>query len=307
MALDLAYDIVDVFTNRPFAGNPLAVVHGTAGLPADDLLALAQEFNLSETAFPTPRPDGRSYDVRIFTPTAEIPFAGHPTVGTAWVLRQHGALLTDEVVQHCGVGPVAVRVAADGAELAAAPRHVRPRQDAAALARSMGLSADDAASAAYEASCGLGWLFLLVRPGAVVRSRRPGPGWSPQMGGSDPVGGLVAAEVATPDDDTDSRALAVHARVFCPEEQIVEDAATGSAAAALGLVLVAASIAAADGTTRYQVSQGAEIGRPSRLEGRVEARDGRPIGVHVGGGVVRVASGHVLCPGQPSPRVGHAQ
>jgi trans-2,3-dihydro-3-hydroxyanthranilate isomerase len=70
---------------------------------------------------------------------------------------------------------------------------------------------------------------------------------------------------------------------------------------------VVASLAAADGTTRYQVSQGAEIGRPSRLEGRVEARDGRPIGVHVGGGVVRVASGHVARPGPPAPRGGPAQ
>jgi trans-2,3-dihydro-3-hydroxyanthranilate isomerase len=306
MELELAYDVVDVFSDRPYAGNPLAVVHGTEGLSADELLALAREFNLSETAFPTPRADGRAYDVRIFTPAVEIPFAGHPTVGTAWVLRQQAALLTDDVVQHCGVGPVPVRVAAEGAELAATPRHVQPRADAAALAESLGLPAADAVGVAYEASCGLGWLFLLARPGAVVRSRWPGPDWLPQMAGPDPVGGLVVAEVEPPDSDPGG-ALAVHARVFCPEKQIVEDAATGSAAAALGLVLVSASIAAADGTTRYTISQGAEIGRPSMLEGRVEARDGRAVVVHVGGRVVRVARGHLVRPGQPPPPIGPAQ
>ncbi len=105
----LDYDVVDVFTDRAYAGNPLAVVHGAGGLTPSQLQALAREFNLSETTFPTLRSE-TAYDVRIFTPDTEIPFAGHPSVGTAWLLRRRGELSGAEVVQHCGAGEVPVRV-----------------------------------------------------------------------------------------------------------------------------------------------------------------------------------------------------
>ena len=103
----LAYDIVDVFTDRPFAGNQLAVVHGAGGLSTEQCQAIAQEFGYSETTFPVPGGD-REYAVRIFTPGSEIPFAGHPTLGTAWVLRHRGELGGSEVTQHCGAGDVGV-------------------------------------------------------------------------------------------------------------------------------------------------------------------------------------------------------
>jgi len=92
----LSYDIVDVFTDRPFAGNQLAVVHGAEGLSTEQCLAIAQEFNYSETTFPA-AVEASSYDTRIFTPAREIPFAGHPTLGTAWVLRERGLLARDGV------------------------------------------------------------------------------------------------------------------------------------------------------------------------------------------------------------------
>ena len=90
----LDYDVVDVFAEHPYAGNPLAVVHSSVGLPSDALQAIAREFNLSETAFPA-QVDPSTYAVRIFTPQMEVPFAGHPTVGTAWVLRRRGDLDVD--------------------------------------------------------------------------------------------------------------------------------------------------------------------------------------------------------------------
>ena len=104
----LAYDIVDVFTDRPFAGNQLAVVHGAADLSTAQCQAIAQEFNYSETTFPAPRGD-HDYAVRIFTPGSEIPFAGHPTLGTAWVLRSRGELAEGDATQHCGAGEIGVR------------------------------------------------------------------------------------------------------------------------------------------------------------------------------------------------------
>ncbi len=292
----LSYDVVDVFTDQPYAGNPLAVVQGADGLHKPQLQAIAREFNLSETTFPVPRGGRlgepvRAYDVRIFTPEDEIPFAGHPTLGTAWMLRRRRALDTDEVVQHCGAGQVDVRVEDRGAELTATPREVGPREDADRLAAAVGLDPDDVAGAAYEASCGLGWAFLRVRPDAVSRSRSLRTGWTLERRGSDPLGGICVLSVEPRGDG-----LAVHARVYCPEVGVVEDPATGSAAAALGLVLATDGTAADGGTTAYTVEQGAEVGRPSVLRCRVEVAGGEARRVHVAGGVAHVASGGIRVP-----------
>lgn len=292
----LSYDVVDVFTARPYAGNPLAVVHGAAELDPAQLQSIAREFNLSETAFPTARHDTHgtaSYDVRIFTPDAEIPFAGHPTLGTAWLLRRQETLTVDDVVQHCGVGPVAVTVSADGAELTATPRFHRERGDADDLAARVGLGPDDVEGVAHEASCGLGWTFLPVRPGAVARSRPPVSGWTPDTKGPDPMGGLAVVSVRHDVDGADG--LTVHARVYCPEVGVIEDPGTGSAAAALGPVLAAVG-SAGEGTTTYTINQGGEIGRPSVLHGRVDVADGTVRRVRVAGGVVQVGSGSIAIP-----------
>ncbi len=286
----LDYDVVDVFTDRPYAGNPLAVVHGTDGLATAQLQALAREFNLSETTFPTVRTDASAYDVRIFTTAEELPFAGHPTLGTAWLLRLQDRLEREEVVQHCGAGEVPVRVEVDRAELIARPRYVHRREDADALAAAVGVDSSDVEGPAYEASSGLGWVFLRVRADAVERSRVPGSGWSVQPAGADLVGGVCVWSGAT------GEPLAVHSRVFCPDVGVTEDPATGSAAAALGPVLVADGSAARDGETAYRIAQGTEIGRPSILHGRVEADGGHAVRVRVAGGVTHVATGTIAVP-----------
>ena len=286
----LHYDVVDVFTDRPYAGNPLAVVHGTEGLATAQLQALAREFNLSETTFPTVRADGSAYDLRIFTTAEELPFAGHPTLGTAWLLRRQDRLERDDVVQHCGAGEVPVRVEADMAELTARPRYVHQREDTDVLAAAVGVGSHDVEGPAYEASAGLGWVFLRVRANAVERARVPASGWSVEPAGADLVGGVCVWSSASGDPVT------VHARVFCPDVGVTEDPATGSAAAALGPVLVADGSAARDGATAYRIAQGAEIGRPSTLHGRVEASDGNAVRVQVGGGVAHVAAGRIAVP-----------
>lgn len=287
--MDLGYDVVDVFADRPYAGNPLAVVHGAGDLDQPQRQAIARETNLSETTFPVPLADRRSYDVRIHTPEAEIPFAGHPTVGTAWLLRRRGDLDADAVVQHCGAGPVDVAVRESGAELTARARYVLDPAPADDVVASVGLDADDAIGGCRVASCGLAWAFLRVRPDAVARSRSGT--WVLPPGGDNPLGGLCvyALEPAGPD------MLDVHARVFCPEHSIVEDPATGSAAAALGLVLAAEGTAAA-GTTGYVIAQGAEIGRPSTLRAEVDVTAGRAERVRVAGDVHHVASGRITVP-----------
>src|SRR5215211_1339634 len=100
----LAYEIVDVFTDRPFAGNPLAVVYGADGLAKDQMHALAREFNLSETVFVLPPTSGGTYRARIFTPEAELPFAGHPSIGAAVTSVRRGLAAPGALVQECGAG-----------------------------------------------------------------------------------------------------------------------------------------------------------------------------------------------------------
>lgn len=296
----LAYDVVDVFTDRPFAGNQLAVVHGADDLSTEQCRAIAAEFGFSETTFPmTPVDAGREYTTRIFTPEQEIPFAGHPTLGTAWVLRQAGRLTCDEAIQQCGAGPVGVRFEGDRVELSVPPRDlVGPLEPALVrdLLRLVGLAPSDLAGQVWVAGCGLSFVHLPVTEEALVRA-------VPSLRMSTALFERVAAvgEVADLLDALDVYAvsgdaprLAVHSRVFVPGVGVPEDPATGSAAAGLGMVLVASGLLPEGG--RYEITQGVEMGRPSRLFGRVEAADGRATRCHVAGQVRAVASGEIAVP-----------
>jgi trans-2,3-dihydro-3-hydroxyanthranilate isomerase len=132
------YDVVDVFTDQPYAGNPLAVVHGGERLSRAQMQSVAAEFGLSETAFPLPPTAAGTadYRVRIFTPVAELPFAGHPSIGTAWVLARDGVIARGDRVQECGAGLLPVRISADGARIAGGAPEVGNVVDAAAAAAS---------------------------------------------------------------------------------------------------------------------------------------------------------------------------
>jgi trans-2,3-dihydro-3-hydroxyanthranilate isomerase len=299
----LPYDIVDVFTDRPFAGNQLAVVHGADRLTTEQCLALAREFGYSETTFPSSEaPDGRQgreYATRIFTPEQEIPFAGHPTLGTAWVLASRGVLTAADCVQVCGAGRIDVRLDGDRVELSAEPRDLAGplEQDLVRdLLRVVGLSLSDLSGQAWVAGCGLSFVHLPVSEEAVVRavpSGRPFGPLSQRIAAAGPVEDLLDAlnvyAVAG-----DASRLTVHSRVFVPGVGVPEDPATGSAAAGLGMALVASGLLPEGG--RYDITQGVEMGRPSTLHGRVEATEGRPTRCHVAGRVQPVASGEIAVP-----------
>jgi trans-2,3-dihydro-3-hydroxyanthranilate isomerase len=291
----LSYDIVDVFTDRPFAGNQLAVVHGARELTTEQCLALAQEFNYAETTFPAPV-NGSEYVTRIFTPAGEIPFAGHPTLGTAWVLRSRGELADTGVTQVCGAGRIGVRFEEDLVELSATPRDlVGPvdEADAASLLESVGLAFDDVAGSVWVAGTGLSFAHVPVRQEALARavpSSRPMREY-PSIPTQDPLEGLNVVVISG-----EAPALTVDARVFVPGLSIPEDAATGSAAAGLGMALVTSGRLPEGGT--YEITQGVEMGRPSRLHGRVEVTGGRATMCHVAGQVHPVASGEIAVPGR---------
>ena len=301
----LHYDIVDVFTDRPFAGNQLAVVHGADELSTEQCQALAREFGFSESTFPSTRiVDGTEYATRIFTPEQEIPFAGHPTLGTAWVLRSMGRLTEDAATQVCGAGRIGVRftpVAGGGerVELTATPRDLAgplPSDLTRSLLRLLGLSLSDLAGEAWVAGCGLSFVHLPVTEEAVVRavaSGAPFPAVAEQLAGLGTVEDLLDAVNLYAVAGAAPR-LDVHARVFVPGVGVPEDPATGSAAAGLGVVLVATGQLPEGGT--YEITQGVEMGRPSRLSGRVEASNGVASLCHVAGEVQPVASGEIEVP-----------
>jgi trans-2,3-dihydro-3-hydroxyanthranilate isomerase len=285
---DLTYHVVDVFTDRAYAGNPLAVVLDADALSAEQMLALAREFNLSETAFPL-RDDEADYHLRIFTPGGELPFAGHPSVGTAWLLASLGRIVAGPVVQRCGAGLLPLLVSGEGATLTAGTPSAGPPLDAAPFLAALGLSAADAGGAPPRVcSTGLVQAFVEVASADAVRRVV--------------LDTAALASAAGPDVDTvsvfawDAASSTAHTRVFAPSVGVPEDPATGSAGAAFGAWLAASGYVAADGETPYVVTQGAEIGRPSRIEGTVVTKAGAAVECRVSGGVVPVASGTIRVP-----------
>ena len=305
----------DVFTDRAFGGNQLAVFPDAHAIPEELLLPITREFNYSEVTFVYPPADEKhTRRVRIFTPGGEVPFAGHPTVGTAFVLFAAGELrsMCDEatVVLEEGVGPVTVKLrfppGMDGetrgrptfAQLAVArlPEATAPRPDAATLADVLSLDASDFIGGDYGAevvSCGLPFLMVALRSrDAVRRARVRLDVWERTLRGSAGSEIMVFALGDGAHRATIPRAPDVHARVFVPGLSVPEDPATGSACAALGGYL-AARTPRDDTTLRWTVEQGVDMGRPSRIEVEADKSGGRVTGVRVGGSSVLVSEGRL--------------
>ena len=290
----LPFVVLDVFTDRPFAGNPLAVVLDGENLNSDQMQQIAREFNLSETAFPlrpteSERSAGADYVLRIFTPEVELPFAGHPSVGSAWWLAQTGRIGVGVVHQLCGEGLLPIEVTEHRATLTGGTARVgEPISPDAALS-AVGLDAEALAAADVRvSSTGLPYAVLFVRPEFVARCR-------PNMQ-------VLKDEFSHPREATgvyvvawDASARRAHARMFAGDIGSPEDPATGSAALALAARLVAAG-EFPDGRTTFTIDQGIEIGRPSRLRVICEVAAGRATSLQVSGGSVLVSEGRVSIP-----------
>jgi trans-2,3-dihydro-3-hydroxyanthranilate isomerase len=283
----LDYEVVDVFAPRAFAGNPLAVVFGADDLTTEQCQALANEFHLSETSFLcAPTDPTADYRVRIFTPFAELPFAGHPSVGAAHTLVRTGRLPAGTLRQECGAGVLEVVVDDDGALLTGGRPTIEDGPDVAALASAVGLSSADAVGIpASVAGCGLPFAFLAVHAGlvdeaATVRTEL------------DALGIGEGVSVLTWDASTST----AYARVFAGDLSWDEDPATGSAALGTGVWLVASGLLPPDGTSSYTIRQGEKMGRPSVLHCTVTASGGRAEQATVRGAVVPVASGRIRVP-----------
>jgi trans-2,3-dihydro-3-hydroxyanthranilate isomerase len=294
----------DVFTDRIFGGNPLAVLPDARGLADRQMQAVAREFNLSETVFVLPPDDpAHTRKLRIFTPAQEVPFAGHPTVGSALVLAATGALeLAGETTritfeERAGPVPVTIRSAGGRAVFAqlTAPQapEVRPAPEPAALAAMLSLAPSDLRTEAglpEIASCGFPFLIVELRNAAALGRARLDPALWREL-----LADAWTKEVYLVTRDAAGAHADFRARMFAPAAGIEEDPATGSAAAALGGWL-GTHEAAGDGSRRYVIAQGIEMGRPSRLEVEVDRRAGALAAVRVGGGAVPVAEGTIEVP-----------
>jgi trans-2,3-dihydro-3-hydroxyanthranilate isomerase len=280
----VAYEIVDVFTDRPFAGNPLAVVFGAGHLGTDQMQTLAREFNLAETIFVlAPVAPGATYRVRIFTTETELPFAGHPSVGAAVTLARRGDFGPGRVVQECGAGLLPIEVTAAGsATLTGGTPTLGDPLPPGPLLDVLGLTASDHAGlpAPCSAGCGLAWAFLPVRRDALAKVRFD----------------LAAAESGVSVFSWSPETREAHARVFVPGESVWEDPATGSAALGLGVWLVASGLLPGDGVSSYRVHQGHEMRRPSLLDCTVTAASGVASAATVAGHVYPIARGEIAVP-----------
>ncbi len=300
----------DVFTSERFGGNQLAVLPDARGLTSGQMLAITREFNYSESVFVFP-PENPAHTrrLRIFTPGGEVPFAGHPTVGTAHLLAATGeiALAGDatEVVFEEGVGPVRVTIrASHGAptfcqlSVARLPEVGPPPPPDETVAEALSLDPGDLVGGAMRpeaVSCGLPFLFVPVRSrDAVARARVRHESWERSLRGgwsSEVMVFTMDAELVGSSPSAGS-GQAVRARVFVPGLSVPEDPATGSACAALGGYL-AARAPERDGTLVWRVEQGFEMGRPSILDVEVDKRGGAIIAVRVGGASVLVSEGQI--------------
>lgn len=291
---------LDVFTSRRFTGNPLAVVLDAERLDGAAMQAIAREFNLSETVFvlDPAEPTSRAR-LRIFTPGAELPFAGHPTVGTAVLLaRLDGGGGRREIVLEEGVGPVRCTVEPIDADCGSAsfesPREPEQISDDLenldAIAAALSLTLDDLGCENFLAgnwSAGNPFTFVPLRGRDAVARSQPDPTrWDQAFGPDDPPCVYVFCR------ETAERGHHFHARMFAPRLGIPEDPASGSAAAAIaGMIMRFAR--PADGEREVIIEQGYAMGRPSLMRLFLTLRGGTLVGASVGGEAVVVTEGTI--------------
>jgi trans-2,3-dihydro-3-hydroxyanthranilate isomerase len=295
----------DVFTGRIFGGNPLAVFPEADGLSPALMQQIAGELNLSETAFVTPPEDpAHTCRVRIFTPKIELPFAGHPTVGTAFVLTATGRVtLSGEqtrLIFEEGVGAVRVDVhAREGRSVSARlwaakmPEFGPQPPDRAKLARLLSLEEEAVLEGRYApqaVSCGVPFTFIPLRDReALGRARLDLAVWKQLLAN------FWAPHIYCLALDPEVEGHDLRARMFAPAMGIEEDPATGAAASALAGYLGSRETMQ-DGMLRWVVEQGFEIGRPSVLEVEADVLEGEIVAVRVGGGCVMVSEGVMKFP-----------
>jgi trans-2,3-dihydro-3-hydroxyanthranilate isomerase len=297
-----SYHLVDVFTDRAFGGNPLAVFLDGRGLSDPLMQTIAKEFNLSETTFVFP-PENSANDfrVRIFTPAEELPMAGHPTVGTTFVLTRAGLVrpgsARTKITLEEGVGPIPVAIDWEQGK----PSFIEMQQplpnfgpsieDRAGIAEMLSLEtkAIRADLPIQMVSCGVPFLFVPVKTLEAMRRIRFRRDVEERLN-------LPEQNIFVFTTETEFAGSGVHSRMFSPSLGLSEDAATGGATGPLGCYLVRHRVIPSENELRCVSEQGIEMGRPSFLHIRIKHAAGEITGVYVGGSCCYMGSGQLELP-----------
>jgi trans-2,3-dihydro-3-hydroxyanthranilate isomerase len=284
---------VDVFTDRKFGGNPLAVLPDAAGLTTDQMQAIATEFNYAETTFVLPpRDPNHTAEVRIFTPKAEMPFAGHPNVGTAFMLAHLGRIGANKIVFEEKAGLVPMDIERSGGVVVstrlAAPQTLSIGEDISPelVAQATGLKASEIVGRPVIASTGNNFLFAEVSSRAVLKSASYNIEiFRKQLPMSRTVG--VHLYVAAKEDGVE-----IQSRMFAPLFGVPEDPATGSANITL-IGLLADREQRPDLVLSKTIGQGFDMGRPSILQASAEKKAGKVVATYIGGRCMPMMSGTI--------------
>jgi trans-2,3-dihydro-3-hydroxyanthranilate isomerase len=296
------YHLVDVFTDRAFGGNPLAVFLDGNGLSDALMQAIAKEFNLSETTFVLPPQDAANdFRVRIFTPADELPMAGHPTVGTTFVLTRAGLVRPGAgpttIVLEEGVGPIPVAIDWENGRASfiemqqPLPKFGSPLDDRAGIAEMLSLEtkAIRADLPIEVVSCGVPFLFVPVNKLEAIRRIRFRLDVEERLK-------LPSQNIFVFTTETEFPGSAVHSRMFSPSLGVQEDAATGGATGPLGCYLVRHRVIPSENELHCVSEQGIEMGRPSFLHIRIRHAGDEITAVHVGGHCHYMGSGQLDLP-----------
>ncbi|RUR54581.1 PhzF family phenazine biosynthesis protein [Vreelandella populi] len=279
------YYLLDVFTDQPFSGNQLAVFVNAGGLSTETMQAVANELNLAETVFLGAATGSNHYPMRIFTPTQELPFAGHPTVGTAQLLAELGLVKREQtLVLHPPVGELSIRYSGEKAAFTTArPTSITPSTlDQETAASLLGLQSHQVIGTPVISSCGLAFhLIELSDPAALKNIHISAAVWASAIAssGTEQIYLYVT-------ETSESSATTLRSRMFSREHGLCEDPATGSAAAALTGYLASTQTS----PLRLQIHQGVDMGRPSVIFTAANG-DLKPGFVHVGGNAVVIGKG----------------
>ena len=304
----MLYDFVtlDVFTDRMFGGNPLAVLPDARGLTTEQMQAIAREFNYSETTYVLPPEDeNNTRKVRIFTPMAEIPFAGHPNVGTAVALARLDELgdviAGQRILFEEAAGAVSVFLRGNGGDIDAAEfiapviNQFEGEIPVKEAASALGIAPEKIVSENHVprvVSLGVRFLYVELKDLEALAASEAAPGPVTRISAARGLDGVFAyARV----DEGSKNGVDIRARVYAPVHGVMEDPASGSANAGLANILASLS-EEKDATLELNVAQGVEMGRPSRLHVTAERRQGEVVEVRVAGGAVVACRGQIDVP-----------
>ena len=293
----------DVFTDRKFEGNQLAVFHDASGLSTEQMQTITKEMNFSESTFILPaEQDGTDVRMRIFTPGTELPMAGHPTIGSTFALAELGVIKPgqDSFVFGLGVGPTRVELSWEGDRLSFAwmdqrlPKFHEPISPAGEIIRAVGLkptAVEELGLPIEEISCGAAFLVIPVKSRKAVDKAEADIGAMRRLKSAFPGGHVGALFFAVEPGEDD---VFAYSRMFAPAAGVIEDPATGGAAGPLACYMVRHRLVPPDRTNNFVNLQGVAMGRPSRLHMRItQDEQGQIARVQVGGQAVRVGEGTI--------------